>query len=65
MWFLETNTFNTPFGVFGTLLWDLRCRGGLPIVGEFYKEYIHSNRELYYATNSPNTLTDLRDSTYA
>lgn len=43
MWYSKTNTFVTPFGEIGISLWDLRCIGGLLIVGNLYEEYVSPN----------------------
>lgn len=50
IWCPQTNTFITPSDEFGTSLWDLRCIGGLPIIGSLY-ECIPPNKELYYEDN--------------
>lgn len=50
IWCPQTNTFITPSDEIGTSLWDLRCIGGLPIIGSLY-ECIPPNKELYYEDN--------------
>ena len=59
MWCPKTNSFITPFSKVGISLWDLRCIGGLPIIGELYEEYVPPNSELYSMDNYPTTLRDL------
>ena len=58
MWCPQTNTLFTPFGEVGIFLWDIRCIGGLPIIGDLYGEYSPPNSELYYRDDFA-TLRDL------